>query len=300
MSNKNKTIDEIQNQNNQSMLKFWQGTEDESSKQNVTTHEDYLCFINGVGIKIGNKLIIKNNKKIDVTPDTPTIDPATLKFGDRIDNKATVVGTYDSNDGKTYVYAVLDAQYRGANIAWSTGLYVSDIDTGLPNYESSTPLSEQNHESATYNTDFIINNYSDKKIEAFTFVRNVEPLTYNGKTYKCQLPNTYELLQIFNKKTELDALDPTAEANSTKKLSNWGFGSNSEYVLTSNEFSKWDSWEMGPSGSYNNYSKGNGNRGVCPIIEIPISNNTPSEETSKEFTITSNANNATILVNEVQ
>ena len=35
MSNKNKTIDEIQNQNNQSMLKFWQGTEDESSKQNV-------------------------------------------------------------------------------------------------------------------------------------------------------------------------------------------------------------------------------------------------------------------------
>ena len=44
------------------------------------------------------------------------------------------------------------------------------------------------------------------------------------------------------KKTELDALDPTAEANSTKKLSNWGFGSNSEYVLTSNESSKWQSW----------------------------------------------------------
>lgn len=72
MSNKNKTIDEIQNQNNQSMLKFWQGTEDESSKQNVIAHEDYLCFINGVGIKIGNKIIIKNNKKIDVTPDTPS------------------------------------------------------------------------------------------------------------------------------------------------------------------------------------------------------------------------------------
>ena len=155
-----------------------------------------------------------------VTPNPyPTpINPSALKFGDRIDNKATVVGTYDSNDGKTYVYAVLDAQYRGANIAWSTGLYDSDIDTGLPNYESFAPLSEQNHESATYNTDFIINNYSDKKIEAFTFVRNVEPLTHNGKTYKCQLPNAYELLQIFNKKTELDALDPTAEANSTKKI----------------------------------------------------------------------------------
>lgn len=218
------------------------------------------------------------------TPDTPTIDPSVLKFGDRIDNKATVVGTYDSNDGKTYVYAVLDAQYRGANIAWSTGLYDSDIDTGLPNYGSSAPLSEQNHESATYNTDFIINNYSDKKIEAFTFVRNVEPLTHNGKTYKCQLPNAYELLQIFNKKTELDALDPTAEANSTKKLSNWGFGSNSEYVLTSNEFSKWFSWEMGPSGSYNNYSKRDDNRGVCPIIEIPINTGVEIDVSNSEYT----------------
>ena len=218
------------------------------------------------------------------TPDTPTIDPSELKFGDRIDNKATVVGTYNSNDLGTVVYAVLDAQYRGANIAWSTGLYVSDIDTGLPNYGSSAPLREQNHESATYNTNFIINNYSDKKIEAFTFVRNVEPLTYNGKTYKCQLPNAYELLQIFNKKTELDALDPTAEANSTKKLSNWGFGSNSEYVLTSNECSKWRSWEMGPSGSYNDYNKGNDNRGVCPIIEIPINTGVEIDVSNSEYT----------------
>ena len=159
MSNKNKTIDEIQNQNNQSMLKFWQGTEDESSEQNVIAHEDYLCFINGVGIKIGNKIIIKNNKKID----TPAADPSTLKFGDRIDNKATVVGQYSSNDGKKYAFAVLDAYYRGTDIAWSTGLY--GIDSGLPNY-SSAPT-EQNKESATYNTDYILNNYSDKNIESF-------------------------------------------------------------------------------------------------------------------------------------
>lgn len=37
-------------------------------------HPDYLCFINGVGIKIGNKLIIKNNKKIDVNPEPPVPD----------------------------------------------------------------------------------------------------------------------------------------------------------------------------------------------------------------------------------
>lgn len=296
MSNKNKTIDEIQNQNNQSMLKFWQGTEDESSKQNVIAHEDYLCFINGVGIKIGNKLIIKNNKKIDVTPDAPTIDPSALKFGDRIDNKATVVGTYDSNDGKTYVYAILDAQYRGANIAWSTNLGINRIDTGLPNY-SSVPA-EQNKESATYNTNYILNDYS--AVEAFTFCRNIESLRFNDKQYSCQLPNCYELQQIYNKKSELDALDPTATTNSTKKLSNWGFGSQYALVWSSNERDSERSWLIDSSGLGKYSNKNNDTYGVCPIIEIPISNNTPSEETSKEFTITSNASNATILVNEVQ
>ncbi len=252
-----------------------------SNKNTITAKADAECANNAEStastvLFLGAATPPTPKPEPDPNPNPPStkIDPATLKFGDRIDDKATVVGTYDSNDGKTYVYAVLDAQYRGANIAWSTGLYESDIDTGLPNYTSPASLREQNHESATYNTDFIINNYSDKKIEAFTFVRNVKPLTYNGKTYKCQLPNAYELLQIFNKKTELDALDPTAEANSTKKLSNWGFGSNSEYVLTSNECSKWRSWEMGSSGSFNDYNKGNGNRGVCPIIEIPINKKT--------------------------
>ena len=292
MSNKNKTIDEIQNQNNQSMLKFWQGTEDESSKQNVIAHEDYLCFINGVGIKIGNKIIIKNNKKID----TPTADPATLKFGDRIDNKATVVGQYSSNDGKKYAFAVLDAYYRGTDIAWSTGLY--GIDSGLPNY-SSAPT-EQNKESATYNTDYILNNYSDKNIESFSFCRNVGNLTFNDKTYNCQLPNAYELQQIFNMKTELDALDPTAEANSTKKLSNWGFGSQYTWVWSSNAYNDNTTWFLKSDGSWDVNPKDAADTGVVPIIEIPISNNTPSEETSKEFTITSNASNATILVNEVQ
>lgn len=224
-------------------------------------------------------------------PDTPTA----LKFGDRIDNKATVVGTFESNNGTKYAFAVLDAQYRGTKIAWSTGLY--ETDTGLPNY-SSAPT-EQNHESATYNTDYILNNYSDKETEAFTHCRNIEPLNFNGKKYYGQLPNAYELQQIFNMKTELDALDPTAETNSTKKLSNWGFGSQYAGVWSCVEYNSYNSWILLSVGSWNLYTK-NYACGVVPIIEIPISNNTPSEETSKEFTITSNADNATILVNEVQ
>lgn len=256
---------------------------------------DYSIQKEGFKPVIGSSLIT-SSKNININMVSTESTNSVYNFGDRIGGMATVVGEYSSNDGKKYAFAVLDAQYRGTNIKWSTGL--NGTDTGLPNY-SSAPT-EQNKESATYNTDYIINNYSDKAIEAFTFCRNVGSILIGDKQLNPQLPNAYELQQIFNMKTELDALDPTAETNSTKKLSNWGFGSNSEYVLTSNECSKWQSWEMGPSGSYNNYSKRNGNRGVCPIIEIPISDNTPSEETSKEFTITSNADNATILVNEVQ
>ena len=233
------------------------------------------------------------NETSEPTP-TPTPTP-TLKFGDRIDNKATVAGEYSSNDGKKYAFAVLDAYYRGTDIAWSTGLY--GIDSGLPNY-SSAPT-EQNKESATYNTDYILNNYSDKNIESFSFCRNVGNLTFNDKTYNCQLPNAYELQQIFNMKTELDELDPTAETNSTKKLSNWGFGSEYTSVWSSNESNSGFSWGLDSGGSWGNVVKRTA-FGVVPIIEIPISNNAPSEETSKEFTITSNASNATILVDEVQ
>ena len=203
-----------------------------------------------------------------VTPNPyPTpIDPSALKFGDRIDNKATVVGTYDSNDGKKYAFAVLDAQYRGTDIKWSTDLY--QINTGLPEY-SSAPTS-QNLESATYNTDYIINNYSDKAIEAFTFVRSITPVNFNDKQYDCQLPNAYELQQIFNMKTELDALDPTAETNSTKKLSNWGFGSQFDKVWSSNKSSTFhSSWVLKPDGSCDKYSS-LPTCGVCPIIEIPL------------------------------
>ena len=229
-------------------------------------HPDYLCFINGVGIKIGNKLIIKNNKKIDVTPDTPTIDPSTLKFGDRIDNKATVVGTFKSSDLGTVVYAVLDAQYRGTKIAWANGLY--GIDTGLPNYTSEENVLNAT-ESATYNTDYILNNYSNKETEAFTHCRNIEPLNFNGKKYYGQLPNAYELLQIYNNRNALDTLDSTIEANEDKKLSNWEFASRYACVRSSNEYNSNNSWTLSSDGSWSSRNKST-KVGVVPIIEIQV------------------------------
>ena len=275
MSNKNKTIDEIQNQNNQSMLKFWQGTEDESSKQNVIAHEDYLCFINGVGIKIGNKIIIKNNKKIDVTPDTPTIDPSTLKFGDRIDNKATVVGTFESSDLGTVIFAVLDSSYYSEQY-WATGLGGDpEIDTGLPNYTSEEEVLNAK-ESATYNTDYILTNYSDKATEAFTYCRSIEPLNFNGKKYNCQLPNAYELQQIYNNRAKLYELDPTTSTNTSYNLAEWTMINNDDYltsVWTSNEIDAYDIWikyKDDTDESWNAEYKDLNQCIVIPIIEIPI------------------------------
>ena len=216
----------------------------------------------------GKATTVLFDSKVTPEPDTPTIDPSKLKFGDRIDNKATVVGTFNSSDLGTVVYAVLDAQYRGANIYCSSGLY--GTDTGLPNY-SKKENALNAKESATYNTDYIINNYSDKSIEAFTFVRNADNLTFNDKQYNCQLPNAYELQQIFNMKTELDALDPTAGANSTKKLSNWGFGSKHPVVWTSTECDSDDVWILDSDNAWSVSAKGVApNYGVCPIIEIPL------------------------------
>ena len=200
-------------------------------------------------------------------PDTPTIDPSTLKFGDRIDNKATVVGTYDSNDGKKYAFAVLDSTYYGKT-AWSSGL--NGTDTGLPNY-SPEPNDEQNKESATYNTDYIINNYSDKAIEAFTFVRNAGNLTFNGKKYKCQLPNAYELQQIYNNRAKLYELDPTASSNTAYNLKDWWFGDESvANVWSSNEFDSGTAWLMDLDGAWLAIDRSEIS-GVVPILEIELS-----------------------------
>lgn len=46
-----------QNPNGINPLKIWQGTEEEWIQQNISTHSDYLCFIENVGVKIGDVII---------------------------------------------------------------------------------------------------------------------------------------------------------------------------------------------------------------------------------------------------
>ena len=221
---------------------------------------DYTIKKDGFKTIHGSKLINSNDTiNIDMIADTET----TYYFGQRIGGIATVVGEYNSNDGKKYMFALLDSTYY-TQTTWASGLF--GTDTGLPNY-SSTPTS-QNKESATYNTDYILNNYSGN-LEAFQHCRNAGNLTFNGQLYQFQLPNAYEVQQIFDNRTKLYELDPTTSTNTSYNLANWSFD-RSPYFWSSNEFNSENVWALKSNGSWESAARNFGTFGVCPIIEIPL------------------------------
>lgn len=200
----------------------------------------------------------------EVNPPNPDI-PSTLKFGDRIDNKATVVGTFESSDLGTVAFAVLDAQYRNPSVGWVQNSIVNSL-TDMPLYTIDEALAAK--ESATHNTDYVISVGGEG---AFSYCRSINPLNYNGKTYNCQLPNAYELNEIYNNRESLDTFDTTVSANETKKLSNWGFGNVYPQVLSSSR-DKQSGYGFHLNHGNQVIWRGNpGRLGVCPIIEIPLS-----------------------------
>ena len=199
-------------------------------------------------------------------PDTPTIDPTTLKFGDRIDNKATVVGTFESSDLGTVVFAVLDKNYyKLAKWSWA----LRKTDTPLDDYKNSDDALTAT-KSATYNTDLIINEYGDSLSDsdgAFTYCRSIEPLNFNGKKYNCQLPTYPELQMIYNNREELSKLDPN-EYYTSYNLANWSFdGINN--VWSSNESGSVAAMLLSSS-SLVRAEKNMPSYCVLPIIEIPL------------------------------
>lgn len=223
---------------------------------------DYTIKKDGFKTIHGSKLINSNDTiNIDMIAETET----TYYFGQRIGGIATVVGQYNSNNGKKYMFALLDSTYY-TKTAWATDFAYSD--TGLPNYESS-PI-YQNKESATYNTDYILNTYASSfKMEAFQHCRNAGNLTFNGQLYQFQLPNAYEVQQIYNNRAKLYELDPTTSTNTSYNLANWNFNESS-YLWSSNEYNSNHSWNLDSDGSWDTNPK-QVQYGVCPIIEIELS-----------------------------
>jgi len=195
------------------------------------------------------------------------IDWDNLQFGDRLDNKATYIGTFHAQDpnqtAQDYAVFVLDAQYRDIK-------YIGDLTAslaGLPEYTTSNVISDA-HESATYNTNIVINNVNSNLIPAFTFAHSMS-VVVNGTTFYGQIPNCYELDVIWKNKTEIDNADPTVSSYSTMSISNFGGGN---FACGSN-FA--DNYDLGyfKGANYNAGAPWNLNRGdlfTIPVFEIPI------------------------------
>lgn len=230
------------------------------------TNVTFKCFANGnTNIILTNKDSYENYRYLGEIPYT---SPSTLKFGDRIDNKATVISTF-----RNHVYAVLDARYRSM-LPWATGL--AYVESGLPIYHSSEYVLSA-LETATQNTSYIINKHKNKQIESFTYCRSIEDrVVFNNTAYNCQLPNAYEVQEIYNNRAKLDVLDVSLAANTDKGLSDWKFGGGYGWVWSSNEGSEQSdmvgtTWALDSYGSWYGFHRESSNIGcVVPIIEIPI------------------------------
>lgn len=241
-----------------------------SNKNTITAKADEECVNNATSTA---STVLFGGAVTPPSPEPSTkVDPSKLKFGDRIDNKATVVGTFESSDLGTVVFAVLDARYRG-NVGHT--MVFEKKEFGLPRYMSQDAALNAK-ESATYNTNYIIYKYNlAGKNDPFVFVRNI----FVGDT-QCQLPNLYELQQIYKNREQLDALDPTVNENPTKTLSKWIFSDNTYGAAWSSteghgygEDADIDGcfWVITNIEKYLGFSADSSNHiGVIPIIEIPV------------------------------
>lgn len=82
----------------------------------------------------------------------------------------------------------------------------------------------------------------------------------------CSLPNIQQMKRIYALKAEIDALDPTVQANPTMSLNSWRFGG-VLYVWSSTEADADNAWYVGPSGRCSRLG-GNGKSDRCCVIPI--------------------------------
>lgn len=198
------------------------------------------------------------------TENTPSIvDLDNLTLGDRLNNVATFVTYFtDSQNNKLAVF-VLDAIYRKLS-----GTSFSTSDTSLIKAYGSAQLALASKDSATYTTDKVFAGVtpSASSYSSFYYARNPSgtefTTTVNGKVYKSQLPNLYELNEIYTNKTALNAVDPT-NTESTN-LADWNFDGSA----TSNAIGYGGGvWAIKKNEGIGNRG---GDKGVIPVLEIPV------------------------------
>lgn len=216
---------------------------------------------------------------------------------------AVITGSYASRGaepwtirGKQVWIAVALAAIRGVSLTWGLNS-VSDNSTNttdIPSIEnpgtnwklapnntaadgSGAYVSAQSTEahmdqSLTYSqtvkdseglTDAILGHHGGMKAAAHCRTLTLADLG------KMDLPSIDVLMRIYQARTLIDAADPTASTNASKKLENWSFGSvDGAYVWSASESVRNAAWYVNSNGTVSTYFKCN-QFGVVPVLEIP-------------------------------
>lgn len=224
---------------------------------NYTIKADGYKTISGSQLITGNTTI---NKTM-----LPTTDPnGVYTLGDRLGGIASFVCYFnatnpDTQAGEKYAVFVLDAKYRT-----SSSVLLASGGTYLTQQYSTSALALEAKESATYNTNFLINNNTEAQAPAVYAARNAATITVDGVAYQAQVPNLYELNEILSNYSALDLADTTTTDYSSLTLTTM-FAST---VWSSSAYNTVRGYIVNNfSLNQNTYSVG---RGVVPVFEIPV------------------------------
>lgn len=229
---------------------------------------------------LGTKTITSNNTYTaasdyldgfsSVTVDVPSAPTKKYNLLDRVKDDSnneigTVSGFFTDANNVEYAVVCLDAQYRSdITVGWCTDN--STVVTGLPTYDENTWGPWEAKETATYNTQKIIDYIiagGAASADACFFCR-AEFFTIDGTRYYGQLPNMIELNDIQRNHTAIDAADPTASTYISKTFSEcltWWSSSqyNYENAWCTEDYGEVLFSDKSIDGSYY----------VVPVLEIP-------------------------------
>lgn len=212
------------------------------------TNATFNCFANkNTNILLTDKDSYEDYRylgKVEIRYPDPALK---LVIGDRIDNKATVIGNFTDSNNQEYVVAVLDTAYHGSSLSWSN----EAIDSVLPNYKT-YDLAVAAKESATYNMNQIETNYDITTYPAFNHCKTCTTVTFNKKEYTPLLPNAAEVEMI---NTNWNLVQGTS---ASRLVSCWSSTEKHTYA-----------WRRTADAWYNSL-KTKTEYTVIPIIEIPI------------------------------
>ena len=201
-----------------------------------------------------------------VTVDVPSAPTKKYNLLDRVKDDSnneigTVSGFFTDANNVEYAVVCLDAQYRLAS-----GYYCSNVSTeitNLPIYYTSTWGPWEAKETATYNTQTILD-YCTSSGATSTACSHCRTLSFtiDEISYAGQLPNMIELNDIVRNHTALNTADTTASSYSSVN-----FDSGRSIWSSSQAFSSLG-WQVSYGGVVG-YNTKDTNYIVIPVLEIP-------------------------------